>query len=275
MDATQDPQMKRKLQNRNAQRRFRNRKKATDITFLDLPYVGENTECSSITPPQLSSTSQNMPVEPLDDAIIEAHSSSDGTSLYPTPESRSFGGSSLGTQELNIPQAWSRPSSVLSDPNLDMFLEAEGEDFFGSYGHFSHGIAIDTNPTTLGNGVSRVFNPTLGATSVSRIDSTERLSPGNVDPPSEMNFFLEEDNQRGSSIDKGANRPPCCVAHKAEMMVSDLQKLWRFGLQFGFFEAEDKEIQYCLGFLRGRLRQMSECPNMNRCCSNPSDSNGR
>lgn len=57
---------------------------------------------------------------------------------------------------------------------------------------------------------------------------------------------------------KGAG---CCVAHRAEMMVSDVQELCRFGVRFGLLEVEDNEVQNCLGFLRGKLRAMSQCSN--------------
>jgi hypothetical protein len=62
-------------------------------------------------------------------------------------------------------------------------------------------------------------------------------------------------------MDKYGGHMTCCVAHKAAMMISDVQKLCKFGVRFGLLRVEDNEVQNCLSFLRRRLRDMSQCSN--------------
>lgn len=59
-------------------------------------------------------------------------------------------------------------------------------------------------------------------------------------------------------VGDGGTKSGCCVAHKARTMVSDVQKLYKFGLQFGLV-AEDDEIQECLRFLKRRFGEITEC----------------
>ncbi|KUI63077.1 hypothetical protein VP1G_11446 [Cytospora mali] len=58
---------------------------------------------------------------------------------------------------------------------------------------------------------------------------------------------------------RGEKSPTCCVAHKAEIMISEVQELCKFGARFGLLVAEDTEVQDCLSFLRTKLREMSQC----------------
>ena len=60
---------------------------------------------------------------------------------------------------------------------------------------------------------------------------------------------------------RGSNEAVCCVAHKAVKMISEVQKLCKFGARFGFLKAEDKEVQGCLVFLKARLDDLAQCPN--------------
>ncbi|ETR98485.1 hypothetical protein M419DRAFT_88840 [Trichoderma reesei RUT C-30] len=83
-------------------------------------------------------------------------------------------------------------------------------------------------------------------------------------PQSPTGQDLMGTNSRGH---KGAT---CCVTHKAEMMISEVQTLYKFGARFGFV-AEDSDIQECLTFLRTRLREISQCPSRPVLCSSSSD----
>jgi hypothetical protein len=59
------------------------------------------------------------------------------------------------------------------------------------------------------------------------------------------------------------------------MMISDVQKLCKFGARFGLLKSEDKEVQECLSFLKIRLHDMAECPNGDvfYCSSSDGESN--
>ncbi|PTB62193.1 hypothetical protein BBK36DRAFT_148876 [Trichoderma citrinoviride] len=86
-------------------------------------------------------------------------------------------------------------------------------------------------------------------------------------PQSPTGLDLMSTNGRGH---KGAT---CCVTHKAEMMISEVQTLYKFGARFGFV-TEDSDIQDCLSFLRTRLREISQCPSRPVLCSSSSDDDG-
>ncbi|TFB01733.1 hypothetical protein CCMA1212_006272, partial [Trichoderma ghanense] len=72
---------------------------------------------------------------------------------------------------------------------------------------------------------------------------------------------------------RGHTGATCCVTHKAEMMISEVQTLYKFGARFGFV-TEDSDIQDCLSFLRTRLREISQCPSRPVLCSSSSDDDG-
>lgn len=55
-------------------------------------------------------------------------------------------------------------------------------------------------------------------------------------------------------------------------MVADLQRLYNYGLYFGFFETEDDEVEDCLGFLKAKLKEMAQCPSGNAVHSSLSNS---
>lgn len=66
-------------------------------------------------------------------------------------------------------------------------------------------------------------------------------------------------NQDLSKADRGRNNLRCCVAHKAEMMISDVQKLCKFGVRFGLLEVEDKDVYDCLNLLKAKFQEMARC----------------
>ncbi|KAB5542689.1 hypothetical protein GE09DRAFT_1136146 [Coniochaeta sp. 2T2.1] len=44
-------------------------------------------------------------------------------------------------------------------------------------------------------------------------------------------------------------------------MISEVEKLCKYGARFGLLNVEDQEVQDSLRFLRARLHDMAQCPN--------------
>jgi hypothetical protein len=56
------------------------------------------------------------------------------------------------------------------------------------------------------------------------------------------------------------------------MMISDVQKLCKFGVRFGLLVVEDKEVDDCLRLLKTKFQEMANCPTRDGFDSNSSDS---
>jgi hypothetical protein len=58
----------------------------------------------------------------------------------------------------------------------------------------------------------------------------------------------------------GKRTATCCVAHKAEAMVSEVEELCQFGARFGLLENDDTGgVEECLQYLRMKLREAARC----------------
>ena len=58
------------------------------------------------------------------------------------------------------------------------------------------------------------------------------------------------DNSSGQASKYVNKRGNCCVAHKAELVVSDVQKLCKFRVRFGLLVVEDDQVQQGLSLVR-------------------------
>ncbi|KAK2051437.1 hypothetical protein LY76DRAFT_640130 [Colletotrichum caudatum] len=262
MSEGQKSKEKRKIQNRNAQRRF---------IFFNPVFSHPNDENTEST----SGSELNIALPTTAQSEFQGFGGSrDLNSLLGHTSEDLFAGMSGAF----VSKPWLRPPYLLSSPSEDIH-PVNGWKAYDSLGsqvdpaaHLNMSFTNHTGDTlfTL-NDAAR--NPPRSASSRAK---TTHLDAGLGcsqavhsaaafnGPDPEYPFlnsqrYLKVQEQRSLSARKSKKHVGCCVAHKAGEMVSDLQKLYSYGVRFGFFEDEDDEVEDCLCFLKRRLKEMGQC----------------
>ncbi|KAL6862009.1 hypothetical protein J3F83DRAFT_746433 [Trichoderma novae-zelandiae] len=316
MDESQTSKERRKVQNRNAQRRCRSRKKGSNGTIFTQFHMDEHVDNATAGISIIPTSGLG-----LTDAKHNSSSQPD-TQIYPS--GAEFGPMSFGdtaedsifdfTDGFHI-KSWPTPPSMLSPLDEDLLSDEPKDEYYSpnppvdrTARRVSSSMTFPSNPLHIpsatenlglplsalpssasshsGRPIHRdsLFSPETNSDNASLdVVPARALSSNNTTahngsythsvhstanaPQSPTGIDLTGTNSRGH---KGAT---CCVTHKAEMMISEVQTLYRFGARFGFV-TEDSDIQDCLSFLRTRLREISQCPSRPVLFSSSSDDDG-
>ncbi|KAH8200217.1 hypothetical protein TruAng_005609 [Truncatella angustata] len=280
---------KRKLQNRNAQRRCRSRKKGNDRAFFHSHYMKETPGNANIEPPAITTSSWSLPdtlptttiPEPqtffngIDFSDLSVSNGSEdpftevlGSSVFgivPTPTpmlslSNDIAAKNGGRCNHTADCQFDQGGLMFMSPTI--FSNNEGQSSKSTEALLSP-ISINSSMETSNNTNSGAENAGLGAISshlpVNSASSNHQCQGKRENNSHKSTRFAHrmKDNQQPS--------------HKAEMMISDVQELCKFGLRFGLLVTEDNELRDCLSFLRGKLREMSRCSNKSVHYSSSSD----
>ncbi|KAL7811125.1 hypothetical protein V8C26DRAFT_227436 [Trichoderma gracile] len=316
MDESQTSKERRKLQNRNAQRRCRNRKKGSNGTIFTQFHMDEHVD---------STTTAISIIPPSGLGLTDAkHTSSQpDTQIY--PHGAEFGPMSFGDAAEDsifditdsfLMKSWPTPPSILSPLEEELLSDEAKDEYYSSPNHpanrtarrVSTSMTFPSNPLHIPSATESLGLPIgvlpssasshSGSRSINRdnlFTTTEtssdkapldvasaRALTSNNNTTAHNGSYTHSVHSTTNALQsptgqdlmgtnsRGRKGATCCVTHKAEMMISEVQTLYKFGARFGFV-TEDSDIQDCLSFLRTRLREISRCPSRPVLCSSSSD----
>ncbi|KAL7815013.1 hypothetical protein V8C44DRAFT_348585 [Trichoderma aethiopicum] len=318
MDEPQTSKERRKLQNRNAQRRCRNRKKGSNGTIFTQFHMDEHVDSStttaiSIVPPSGLGLADAKHVSSRPDAQIYPH----GAEFGPMSFGDAAEDSIFDIADSFLMKSWPTPPSILSPLEEELLSDEPKDEYYSS----SPNHPADRTARRVSTSMTFPSNPLNIASATENLGLPISVLPSNASSHSGRsmnrdNLFTAETTSDNAPLDvasaralasnnttahngsyahsvhsttnapqsptgqdlmgtnsRGPKGATCCVTHKAEMMISEVQTLYKFGARFGFV-TEDSDIQECLSFLRTRLREISQCPSRPVLCSSSGDDDG-
>ncbi|KAF2715972.1 hypothetical protein K431DRAFT_316874 [Polychaeton citri CBS 116435] len=253
-------QTKRKIQNRDAQRRFRSRRgKVNEVALIHLGSMDESSD--QISEQLLTCPSSSLGPLP-DNAQLQVQDFDDSTDISTLLTDQSYDESLLNICAASYSSAWlESPAVPLSTRDKDPCVVRKN-DFLVPGCQAAQAGPLQKSPMfsdsaccvktpTENTGPHRAANSTFET----KRSSKEVQSRAKRHHAPKMKGKLSVENENESS--------GCCVAHKAATMVTNLQELYTFGLRFGLLSTGDDDIEDSLDFLKERFGEMSQCSNSN------------